>query len=512
MTRCPFHNAGRPIVSVGIAALLLLSLVISPIAAEAQSARKIIERHIDAIGGKKAVERIVSAEMSGSIRTGSGQSGDFVQKTKRPNLLYISMSWGDSRWSTGFNGRAAWHADGIDGLRTLYGHAASRVRAEAVYATTRLVVSEKFSQVFLAQRDQVRGHPVTVLVAFTPDGMKRTLSFDAQTHLLVKDELQTDAGLEERFFDDYRRVGQVMEPHRIEWHRNGETFRIDVERVVHNETIDGATFDVPAPSLEPPLDTDAVLSAAARNEQRAGALANPYAYRQTTTHGRIDEDGRVTEEEGRTYEIVHLAGGVVARLIRNRGQALSEAEQRREDERVSSSVRALERQGGSGQPGPRTPIERGGSGSIIIWGPLGSAFPAYLRMSDFSNIRRERLLGRPVIVVEFQPKRGARPNGDLERQASKLAGTLWIDEASEHVIRIESYFSDDHNRNVRGSSVRMDRVLIDDAWLPSRFEMSVRRDGAFGRFWNSRSAVHSSDHRKFDVETDFTVTLPDAGR
>ena len=145
----------------------------------------------------------------------------------------------------------------------------------------------------------------------------------------------------------------------------------------------------------------------------------------------------------------------------------------------------------------------------MVWAPLGSSFAGYLRMSDFSHGRRERLLGRPVIVVEFEPKRGGRPEGDVDRQAGKLAGTLWIDEASEHVIRIESYFTGDHNGNVQGSSVRMERVLIDDVWLPLRFEMRLHRDLAFGKSSSSFAEVRSSDWRKFDVATEFTVTLPD---
>ena len=498
-------------------AALCLSVVIVnyPITAQAESASKAIERHINAIGGKNAVDKIVSTEVSGSISSADGRSGVFTQRTKRPHLFSASMSWGDSRWRTGFNGRSAWQEDGLDGLRTLYGQAASRVRAEASYANTHFMMSERISQVAVTGRDQVRGRPVIVVVALTPDGIKRTLFFDANSYLLAKDEQQTDAGVEERFFDDYRRVDQVMEPHRIEWHRNSETFRIAVARVTHNTPLDGRVFDVPAPTA-PPLDIDAVLSAAARNEQRAESLRASYAYTATTTFGRIDQEGRVTQEEGRTYEIIHLGGRAVARLLRKEGgQALSEAERRREDERVNTVVREYEQQRLSGRAGRLGQEERGSSGRTIVWAPLGpvGSFPAYLRMSDFSNIRRERVRGRAVIVVEFQPKRGVASNSDFERQASKMAGTLWIDEASQHVIRIESYFCDDDNRNVQGSSLRLERTLVnDEVWLPSRLEMNLRRSWAFGKLSHWLDAVQYSDYKKFNVETDFTVTLPDVGR
>src|SRR6185503_8315222 len=97
--------------------VLCVSVVIagSPIAAQAQSASTVIERHINAIGGKKAVEQIVSTDVSGRVSAADGRSGVFTQRTRRPQLFSLSLSWGDSRWRTGFNGRAAWQDDSVDG-------------------------------------------------------------------------------------------------------------------------------------------------------------------------------------------------------------------------------------------------------------------------------------------------------------------------------------------------------------------------------------------------------------
>ena len=305
------------------AALCVSVLIVNePITAQAQSAEKVIERHIEAIGGKKAVEKIVSTEVSGRVSSADGRSGVFTQRTGRPHLFFVGMTWGDSRWRTGFNGRSAWQDDSLDGLRTLYGQASSRVRAEASYANTHFMMSEKVSQVAVTGRDQVRGHQVIVVVAVTPDGIMRTLFFDASSYLLVKDKQQTDAGVEERFFDDYRPVDQVMEPHRIEWHRNGETFQIVVERITHNAPLDGLVFDVPSAPAEPPLNIDAVLSAARDNEQRAAGLRASYAYTRTDTFGRIDEQGRVTQNGGRTYEVFHLGGRPILRLVKKEGTAV----------------------------------------------------------------------------------------------------------------------------------------------------------------------------------------------
>jgi len=499
-----------------------IALVACPSVTQAQSAAKVIERHIEAIGGKEAIEKIGSTDLSGSISSADGRSGSFTQRSKRPQLFSVSLSWADSRWRAGFNGRAAWQDDPLDGVRTLYGEAASRVRAEASYANTRLLVPEKINRVEITGRDQMRGHAVIVLVAITPDGMKRTLFFDAKTYLLLKDEQQTTDGVEERFFDDYRPVDRVMEPHRIEWHRNGETFRVAVEHVAHNAPVDDRVFDFPAAPSEPPVNIDAVLSAAADNEEKAANVRTSYAYSQAMSVCVIDKQGRAARHEGPTFAVFHLSGKPVARLIRNiRGQPLSEAQQRREDERVSNMVREYERRRQSRQAVP-VQADFGVAyalhslwGGLVLRVPVMTAgwFPAYRRMSAFSNVRRERVRGRAVVVIEFQAKSDAVPNGDVERQAGKMAGALWIDDVSHQMIRIDSYFFDDYGSVVQGSSVWMEQTLInDEVWLPSHFETNVRRSLGFGALAQSLLAVQFTDHKKFQVETDSTIALPAAAR
>lgn len=491
-----------------------LAILTSPIAAQAQSADKVIERYVSAIGGKNALEKIVSTEISGRVSSADGRSGVFTQRTKRPQLFSVSLSWGESRWSTGFNGRAAWQDGSIDGAQTLYGESASRVRAEASYANTHFLLPDRVSEVYLVGQEQVRGHSVIVVIAVAPDGVRRTLSFDADSYLLVKDALQTEAGVEERFFDDYRRVDQVLEPHRIEWHRNGDTFQIVVERITHNLPLDAGMFAVPLRAAEPPVDLDAVLSAAARAEQRTQPVPASYTYTSTSTFIRFDEQGRAKQEEGMSFEVFSVGGRMVSRLIRKyRGQPLSEAERRREDDRVNQLVREYQRQRPSQEAVRRA--QQPGSGFVIVRSLLGApdSLFAYLRMSEFSGVRRERLRGRVAIVVEFQPKPRVDPSNDFERQVSKIAGTLWIDEASQSVVRIESYFTDDDNRNVEGSTLRMERTLVnDEVWLPSRLEMNLRRSWAFGKFSNWIDTVDYTGHKKFSVDSGFTITLPDAGR
>src|SRR5688572_5421200 len=333
------------------ALLACLLLAGSPLAARAQSAGQIIERHLRAIGGEKAVEKIVSTEIAGTATTADGRSGAFTQRAQRPNRFTVSVSSGDTRWRAGFNGRAAWQDD-RDSLRTLFGEPASRLRADGTFAATRLLPPDKSLEFIAAGRDEVRGHPVFVVLAITADGVVRRLSFDVSSYLLAKDEQETDAGVEERLYDDYRAVGQILEPHRIEWRRGADTFHITIERVVHNAPIGAQAFDVPAPTAQPPVNLDAVLAAAERNERGADELLASYTYTLSSAVGRMDDTGRVTTQESAAWEALHVNGQIVRKQVRKRdGEPLSEAEQRREDGRVATIITALEK-GGTAPAGP----------------------------------------------------------------------------------------------------------------------------------------------------------------
>jgi len=134
-------------------------------------------------------------------------------------------------------------------------------------------------------------------------------------------------------------------------------------------------------------------------------------------------------------------------------------------------------------------------------------FPAFLRMSEFSRVRREQVRGRSAVVVDFLPKHGVTPTSDFERQAARMAGTLWIDEVSQYVIRIESFFREDYNRTGRGSTIRAERVLINgEVWLPSQREIDERMNFAFGKFALFFGTTQFTDYKKFTVEA--TVRSP----
>ena len=358
----------------------------------------------------------------------------------------------------------------------------------------------------------MRGRPAIALVATTADGVTRTLFFDADTRLLVKHEQTGDAVPEEGFFDDYRRVNGVMEPHRIEWRRGARTLVLDVDRLTHNPPSDARLFDVPATGTDLSPDAGALLSAAQRGEASAGDARAPYVYIQTVTSRDFDQQGGVTRTSRCVFDTFHLGGQRIVRAITRGGEPLSDGERRRQEERIREAVQEYERarcrSGRHAHAGARA-----GRAPVLLAAALSTEWlPAYVRMSEFTQPRRERVGDRAALVVEFQPRRRVTAARAIEEQIGRMSGVLWIDDASRQVIRVESFFTDSYNGLVPGSAMRMERTLVNgEVWLPHGSTTRFRKSRGFASTMDGESVFQFSDYQKFGVVTDSTIAAARPG-
>jgi hypothetical protein len=341
-----------------------------------------------------------------------------------------------------------------------------------------------------------------------PDGFSRTLSFDADTLLLLKQEEHSSAGTDVRSYGDYRRVGGVMEPHEIEWQRDGETFLISVDRVTHNGPVDEQLFAFAPPPAAKALPAMADLLLAVRKNQEAlERLVQSYIYTLTRTDRDIDDKGRVTKEQVQVFEVFHLAGLPVRTLVQRDGQPLSAKDARRERERVDAIVRDYKKQksraDAGGPPVRLTNVLPRGVPTQDGW------ISSVLRVSEFSNLRREQFAGRPVIVAEFEPRRGASTTSRYEDQLSKTAGALWIDAEARQVVRQDSFRREDDQTAGTGTRISSEQVrLNDEVWLLSRAEMHLV-GRLFAKTLHRHAIFQQSDYKKFNVESDYKLALPE---
>ena len=93
----------------------------------------------------------------------------------------------------------------------------------------------------------------------------------------------------------------------------------------------------------------------------------------------------------------------------------------------------------------------------------------------FAIERREMIGGRRLIIVRFEPRKGANPQTREGKLAKAFKGVIWVDEEAREVSRVEATAVDDMSygfgllaRLNKGGVVTLTRERIDESiWLPT---------------------------------------------
>jgi len=495
--------------------LLLLFLIpgvlVSPSFAD-QPAGKIIDRYKKA-SGAKAAARLRSTFMTGSVKTADGSSGRFNYQISSPTNLRTDLEIGNSKISECYNGKSAWRLDSR-GLRTLLGDEAKRLRLEALLSNSRLsdlqrnrIVPQKAGQTVIEGK-QASG------IEFVKDAAKVKLFFDTSSNLLIKRERETSEGIEETFYGDYRSVDGVMEPYSLRIKRANDEILISIDRVEHNRNVELTAFRYPVVEGSRPLpELEPLLKALQDNQDKIDEMRERYTCRLVEIERKHDGDGRIKESETKTYEVTPIASEFVERLMSVNGKELSASEREKEDKRVQKEIEDIVKKREKKQQRQERAREKGekkkdDDDDIEI--------KDFLRISEITSIRREMFRGHEVIAFDFEPRKGYKPRSRAEDIVSKLAGTIWVDEAAQQIARLEARFTDSYKIGGGmlasiGSSTAFsfDQEKIgDEVWLPSAMEANLSARVLMLAKLNRSIERRYSDYKKYQIDSKYELTKP----
>jgi len=487
-------------------------LAITAIAAPPQSANKIIDRYKKAIGGG-AVKRIRNTVMTGSVRIGEDRSGRFSYQIAGPDRVRIDIEMNGLKVSQCYNGKSAWRQDS-SGLRTLLGPEAKRLRLHALIANTRLHDLSRYR--ILAQaagKATIDGRQADVVEVSMSD-IRAKLFFDTASNLLIKQEQETSGDQEEIFYSDYRKTDGVMEPFSVRIKNGASELAITIERIEHNRAIDEMAFRYPRLKDSRPLpDVESLMKAIIASQEKIEQLRENYTFLQTETERKHDGDGRVKGAETKVYEVTPLAGGFVYRLIKVNGKELSASEREKEDRRVQKDAEEIIKKREKRLKQQQRARERGeksedDEGQIAIL--------SFLRISEITSMRRETFRGHEVIAFDFEPRKGFKPKNMIENVISKLAGTMWVDESAQQIVRLEARLIDSFkigggllaSLSPSSAFVFEQEKIGDEVWLPSYEEVNFSaRLFLFAKF-NRSVTTRYSDYKKYQIDSDYKLGQP----
>ena len=238
-----------------IAALHLALLLVAPVLrAEKGTVDGVLEKYVNAIGGKEAWNKVASRSIKAEFADRFGTTSGWSLQAKAPNKRLTRME--SSPWGVlldGFDGTTAWSKN-QNGVRTKDGDELSRAEKEAdLRREVRL--KELYPDLVFKGTETLDGEEVQVLESQPTPSSKERFSFSAKTGLLVcwQSELKNGKGDNTRVkirHSEYRAVGGIQYPHvqRIKIVAAGREleFWMKVKEVKHNEKLEDSIFLKPS--------------------------------------------------------------------------------------------------------------------------------------------------------------------------------------------------------------------------------------------------------------------------
>jgi zinc protease len=235
--------------------VILLSLAIAlPVMAqdteEVPTIDQILDKYVQAIGGKAAVEKLTTRMMKGSLETPEGTGGSTEFYAKAPSK-YVEMSnfpdYGIIQ--EGFDGTLGWSKNPESSARELSSaESAVNNREKNLHRDIRL--KELYPKMTLRGTQRVGNRQAYLIEAVPLEGNPEKMYFDTQTGLLLRRELERvtmEEGivLLEIFLDDYREVDGVKLPFTIRRSTPDYSYALKFSEIRHNIPIEDARFHKP---------------------------------------------------------------------------------------------------------------------------------------------------------------------------------------------------------------------------------------------------------------------------
>lgn len=508
------------------AAISVIFAALCATSAAAQSADKIIKQAVKATtGGKgeKALREIKSWQVKGTITNlKDGHSGGYRAAAAQPNLYIREFDLRGLELSQGYNGKSAWMRDTRDGLRTLTGDPSRDFQTEARYRNARwLDYKKEKSKLAFGGQATIHGKPANTVVLTTLKNVKIKLYFDAASGMLAREEIP--AGEITRVFDysDFRPVGNVIEPHTIICAEGDERYEIKLDQVVHNPQLARAAFEFPKISSEALPDIPALLKEVGKNEDEIDRLLEKYTYTQTITSREFDSKGQMKVKESETFELIFHKGARIRRLVAKNGKPLSPKEEADAQKNVEKRIRDIEKRAAEKERKERETAQKESKSSDANTDGDPNSDPEderkerpsiadVLRASKLLNPRRERFRSRDVIVFDFEPLPGYKPQKNYEKLFGKMAGALWIDPVDKQVARVEARLVAAYKigggvlaslKEGANFTIEQERVN-EEIWLPTRAEVNLGVRVLLVKGININQTITYRDYKRFSVEAE----------
>ena len=239
----------RKILIFTVALVLLMGAAVN---AGAQDVKVILNKMIDAQGGRKALEAISDMTISGSLdMIQMGMSGNITIYQKYPDKMRIDVEVMGIMITQAFDGEKAWMTNPQSGtVEDMPDLLAKNLKRQA-FGPRALLEPEKYGISYAFKgKEKVNDKECLVLEQSSKDGFKATLYIDPATYLIYKTKFRgidmTGTGAEvdsESISEDYKNEGGQIMSHKTSTFQNGVlAMNISYVKITVNSKLEDALF------------------------------------------------------------------------------------------------------------------------------------------------------------------------------------------------------------------------------------------------------------------------------
>lgn len=230
--------------------LILGLLSLHPSWIFSQSAEDILEKMIDAQGGRSALEKIKDTILTGYMEMiQMGLGGSLTTYQKEPNKLRMDATVQGAVVIQSFDGETAWMTNPMTGLTEEMPSVMAEDFTRSALGNNALLDPKKFGITYsLTGKEISEGREYFVLSQNFPDGFKASFLIDTETFLMYKtrttskNEIGKEAEVE-TFFSDYKNIEGIVIAHKLITYQDGSEFmKMEITNVEFNTGLEDSWF------------------------------------------------------------------------------------------------------------------------------------------------------------------------------------------------------------------------------------------------------------------------------
>jgi hypothetical protein len=229
----------------------------------AQTADELIEKNIQARGGREKLKSVQSIRYTGKMVMGQGMELPFTQENTRPNNLRRDFTFQGMSGVMAYDGKTGWQVMPFLGKKDpeqMTADDLKEMQDEADIDGPLVDYKDKGNTVEALGKVDLEGSPAYKLKLTQKSGSVTTIYFDADTYLEIKEESKHNMrGQEvelEQTIGNYKKLDNGMSfPFTLEQRPKGSTGAAQVlnfEKIEINPKIESARFDMPKAAPAPP--------------------------------------------------------------------------------------------------------------------------------------------------------------------------------------------------------------------------------------------------------------------